>query len=723
MVKQTQTWLNKTYCGSAGYTPFSENELDGITGQGTFKRLIQGLQIELNKIYGCSLTVDGSFGNATINALPPTIAIGYSYKNIVKIIQGSFWCKGYSAGPIDGIYGVSVENAVKQFENDAGLTSTGVITPIILQGIMNTDAYFYAGDSGTLPYYQHLVQKAMNQKYGSFFGLVAPNGIWERKSHKMLIKCCQKVWNITSPDGIWGNNTQSKAPTLSINNGSSNQTSIILLQWALTINGYYTGTFSGIFDVNLKDSVFRFQEFMCIGADGIASKGTWASLLSSKGDTNRNVKALDTATRLTTSVLNLLKSQGYTDIGRYLTNATTGLDKKLTLEELADISNAGFNTFFIYQTSGNNEGYFSLNGQGLRDASLAKIAAQKLYIPYGTTIYFAVDFDVKTAFIEQYIVPYFRELKLSISGLYQIGVYGPRAVCNALAKKGLTRYSFVADMSSGFTGNIGQPMPINWAYEQISEVTTGGIGIDKCVVSPRGTGIIWKLPTPLPNIDTFNPVNEELVEKYINDLNVYDETNHCFYPNSNPAVVYATLKNAGLNIYAIAGFLGNIQTEGFNTALSGHDGSVGICQWRDIPNPQPGSNEGLRRTNFFSFADDCNVEDKESIQFQANFILEECNSDSPYKSALAVKCFKKLNDEELTSSTIVASDYVTAFYEGCFLCKTLESIHSCGYSLDRFDLDNPNIATGYYYLDTPKRRGYTEVYYKYILDMYTHHTE
>ena len=157
--------------------------------------------------------------------------------------------------------------------------------------------------------------------------------------------------------------------------------------------------------------------------------------------------------------------------------------------------------------------------------------------------------------------------------------------------------------------------------------------------------------------------------------------------------------------------------------VSGHDGSVGICQWRDIPEPQPGSNEGLRRTNFFSFADDCNVEDKESIQFQANFILEECNSDSPYKSVLAVKCFKKLNDEELTSSTIVASDYVTAFYEGCFLCKTLESIHSCEYSLDRFDLDNPNIATGYYYLDTPKRRGYTEVYYKYILDMYTHHTE
>jgi len=75
-------------------------------------------------------------------------------------------------------------------------------------------------------------------------------------------------------------------------------------------------------------------------------------------------------------------------------------------------------------------------------------------------------------------------LIISMSGLFQIGVYGPRAVCNVLESKGLTRYSFVADMSSGFTGNIGQPMQNNWAYEQICEITTAGIGIDKCVVSP-----------------------------------------------------------------------------------------------------------------------------------------------------------------------------------------------------------------------------------------------
>ena len=66
-------------------------------------------------------------------------------------------------------------------------------------------------------------------------------------------------------------------------------------------------------------------------------------------------------------------------------------------------------------------------------------------------------------------------------------MYGPRAVCNRLLANGLAKYSFVADMSNGFTGNIGQLMPKNWAFEQFVETTEAGIGIDKCMVSVRGT--------------------------------------------------------------------------------------------------------------------------------------------------------------------------------------------------------------------------------------------
>jgi len=50
IVKQTQMWIKSTYTGKSGYTSFYNNEIDGIIGQGTFRRLIQELQIELNEI-------------------------------------------------------------------------------------------------------------------------------------------------------------------------------------------------------------------------------------------------------------------------------------------------------------------------------------------------------------------------------------------------------------------------------------------------------------------------------------------------------------------------------------------------------------------------------------------------------------------------------------------------------------------------------------------------
>jgi peptidoglycan hydrolase-like protein with peptidoglycan-binding domain len=512
MVKKTQEWLNNTYSNKSGFTPFSQEEVDGITGQGTFRRLIQALQIELNENYGSKLTVDGDFGQATLRALPSSISQKYGKRNIVKIIQGSFWCKGYSAGPLDGIFGNSVEKAVRNFESDAGLAPSGTITPILLQGIMNTDAYFFRGEAGSLEYHQHRVQKEMNKRFGSVFGLVAPNGIWERKSHKMLIKCCQRTWGISNPDGVWGNGTRSKAPTLKkgtgsvdpilrnstimtrvgTNGNSTNSENVRLLLWALTVNGFYTGNFNPVFDDAIEHSVYNFQEFMCIGADGVVGKGTWASLLSSKGDTNRKFKAFDTSTRLTEETAQYFKNHGYTDVGRYLTNAKVKgyKDKKLTIEELKIIANAGLKVFPIYQTSGNSISYFVNSNKGIEDAIEARRAARHFKFPKETTIYFAVDFDVKMDEIEKFIVPYFEKIKNSMEGAYTIGAYGPRAVCNALSRHGLIKYSFVADMSSGFTCNIGQHMPGNWAYEQIVETTEGGIGIDKCAMSSLATGVI-----------------------------------------------------------------------------------------------------------------------------------------------------------------------------------------------------------------------------------------
>lgn len=318
--------------------------------------------------------------------------------------------------------------------------------------------------------------------------LTAPNGLWERTSHRNYIKCCQIEWGASPVDGIWGTGTMNSSPTLSRNTyGYIN--SKRLLQWGLTINGYYPGNLSGDFDSIMYNALYNFQDFLCLGADGIAGRNTWASLLSSRGNTSRSATAFDTSTRLTETTANNLKNAGYTDVGRYLTNVEgSSLDKKMTDAELQIIENAGLKVFPIFQTYGGEASYFN-RYQGERDAESARIAAQSFGFPPQTTIYFAVDYDALMADINSNIIPHFRGINEEIGNSYKVGVYGPRAVCNRLASHGLATKSFVADMSTGFTGNIGQTMPFNWAYEQFYETTIGGIGIDKCIASPRSSAI------------------------------------------------------------------------------------------------------------------------------------------------------------------------------------------------------------------------------------------
>lgn len=721
MVKKTQEWLNKTYKRKKGFTKFTDAEIDGITGQGTFKRLIQALQIELNENFESNLTVDGDFGKSTLNAIPWSITREYPYKNIVKIIQGSFWCKGYSAGPLDGIFGNSVESAVKKFEHDAGLTEIGVITPVKLQGIMNTDAYFFKGEAGSLEDYQHRVQKEMNKKYCIDFGLVAPNGIWERKSHKMLIKCCQKAWGISNPDGVWGNGTKNASPVLA--SGSANTESVQLLSWALAINGFYTGETKSTLDSSLENAVRKFQEFMCISKENVVGKGTWAALLSSKGDTGRDLKALDTATKIDEKTATYLKEKGYTDIGRYLTNAEgSSFDKKMTPEELEIISKAGLKVFPIYQTRGNNVDYFMNSSQGVHDAAEAMKAAHNLSFPYETTIYFAVDYDVRTADIEKYIIPYFENISRTLGSSYQVGVYGPRAVCNVLAKRGLANYSFVADMSSGFTCNIGQPMPNNWAYEQVVEVKLKEngveIGIDKCAVSPRGTAIEWEIST---EIDTdYTPVNEELANEYekeftINGKPVYDEKNHCFGENTPHAIVYERLKNTGLNIYAIAGIMGNLQAEGFDPKAEDSVGAFGIAQW-----------QGSRKANLRSYAG--SKEKMEQTNVQIEFLLVECTHGVTYSDPQAADGMDLLLKSEEMTSARYASDIFTSSFERPTNHATWEEVENAHLRLDwdtsdRYESgdDGKNSIDGLYYIDSKKRRGCAEACYRYLIDIEKNH--
>lgn len=440
---------------------------------------------------------DGVFGNDTLNKCPTLreslIPDSEIPRNIIYILQGSLWCKGISPKGFTGIFGPFTANAVYEFQVAAGITADKVVYPYVLQGIMNTDGYTFQSTDDIYDTYRHEIQMGLNKNYGATIGLIAPNGIWERKSHKNLIKAMQIEWG-TTVDGSFGSGTLGKAPTLS-KNTSGYTNSKRLLQWCLTLNGFYPGSFNEIFDTDTYNSLYAFQEFVGLNADGVCGKQSWASLITSCGSSDRKATALDTSKKITLENATAIKQAGYTDVGRYLTNTPNStLDKAMTFDELEILLAAGLNVFPIFQTRGNKVSYFTAE-QGIADALAAKEAAQNFGFPPSATIYFCVDYDVLMADIESNILPYFRNVKKTLGNAYKIGAYGPRYICTKLSEMNLTTSSFVCDMSTGFTCNIGQKLPANWAYDQFAEIKVAvsefsGMDYDKCIASTRKTATI-----------------------------------------------------------------------------------------------------------------------------------------------------------------------------------------------------------------------------------------
>lgn len=216
-------------------------------------------------------------------------------------------------------------------------------------------------------------------------------------------------------------------------------------------------------------------------------------LLSSAGNTDRAASACDMATQLTKQQAQLIKDNGYSIVGRYLTGSVgvgaNKKDKNLTLEEIQAITSVGLSIFPIYQDGGWEESYFN-EGNGLRDGSLAHNAAFKLGFPYGATIYFAVDVDILDGNIPGTVLPYIKKVKESLdaNGMYKTGIYGTRNVCQQAIDAGFVEHCFVSDMSTGFSGNLGFPMPKEWAFDQFYEHSELGFPIDKVAVSGRDHG-------------------------------------------------------------------------------------------------------------------------------------------------------------------------------------------------------------------------------------------
>ncbi|GAA3570300.1 hypothetical protein GCM10022235_44440 [Kribbella ginsengisoli] len=510
MVLAAQQWVNATYANVSGYVAAPET---GKTGWATMYSLTRALQHELG-----ITALSNNFGPGTISALIAhgDIGTGEANQNLVKIIQCACYCKGYGPGLINGQYGSATGQAISNMMTDMGLGGrvNGKVSPKVFKALLTMDAYVLMG--GGLETIR-TVQQWMNNRYYDRvpFFMMPCDGHFSRDVQKALIFALQFELGLsdTQANGTFGPTTQAnlKAQGL-VQQGSTDgaRQFVHLFQAAMVFNTY-DNAFDGSFGSDLAGRVIRFQKFSGLDETGSGNYATWAQLLVSTGDPERPGRAFDCSLDyITTERAATVKAAGYQTVGRYLTNVPGSTkNKKIQPGEIATILAAGLTLFPIYQANGRVVTDFTFT-QGFANALEAHDAARGYGFSPGTALYFAVDYDATQDEIESNIVPYFQGVEAGLRSrgkVYPHGVYGSRNLCTQVSSQTYARFSFVSGMSTGFSGNMGFPLPVNWSFNQIQTLTlgtgTGKIDIDKDVKSGRDPGV-RSLRRDAPVLQQFN---------------------------------------------------------------------------------------------------------------------------------------------------------------------------------------------------------------------------
>nr|WP_042194607.1 glycoside hydrolase domain-containing protein [Kibdelosporangium sp. MJ126-NF4]CEL21431.1 putative peptidoglycan binding domain protein [Kibdelosporangium sp. MJ126-NF4]CTQ96002.1 putative peptidoglycan binding domain protein [Kibdelosporangium sp. MJ126-NF4] len=488
-VLEAQQWVNSTYGAVVGYNRCPEN---GKTGWATMYSLTRGLQHELG-----ITTLSDSFGPTTLAKLAEKgdVNSGYPNKNIVRIAQHALFCKGYWAGTANGEYTTTTFSAVQQMKNNCGLLTDGALQPKWFKALLSMDAYvLLSGGSEEVRKIQQWLIKTYLDK--STFFVIPCDGHYTRDVQSALMKAIQYEVGIP-PDqanGNFGDGTKAGLRRNTVGPGSSARW-VQLFSAACVFNGTVDGTttaFKDAWDDKIAQYVQTFQKFSLLEQTRIGDYRTWAQLLVSTGDPDRPVAACDTRFHISATRSKALFDGGYRVIGRYLDeDPTSTLDKEIQPGELAAIFSGGMRVFPISQYNARKLEDFTWS-QGYDHALKAHARAVGYGFNAGTVIYFAVDYDATGEQITSNIVPYFNGVQAGLANKgkrYIAGVYGSRNVCSRVTDEAYARYSFVSGMSYGFSGNLGFPMPANWAFNQIKEFkfTSGGDSFDLDNDAYRGT--------------------------------------------------------------------------------------------------------------------------------------------------------------------------------------------------------------------------------------------
>jgi peptidoglycan hydrolase-like protein with peptidoglycan-binding domain len=489
-VLAAQRWVNAAYAGVTGFNPAPE---DGVTGWSTMYALTRALQHELG-----IATLSDTFGPGTLGALRARggILVADSNANLITLLQCACYCKGYDPGGLTGVFTAATGTAVSTMTAEAGLDSpiTDAVPPKVVKALLTMDAYRLL--PGGTPAIRD-VQRWLNQRYlvRTNFFLIACDGILTRDIQKALYIAVQYEDGMTDAqaDGAFGPMSRAALKPHTLAEGDTGPyvnlftAAMIFNRIRLSGGEAYAG-FVGAFTSDVSAAVRVFQAFSELPGTGAGDYATWCQLLVSNGDADRPGTALDCITTITDARAQTLLAAGYRVVGRYLDEHPGGtLNKRIQPGELDTIFRNGLRIFPISEYSAGSASYFTY-AQGYQDALGAYAAAAGYGFDLNTVIYFAVDYDATQADVVDHIIPYFTGVAgaLATQGKrYVPGIYGSRNVCARVAAAAYTRWSFIAGMSYGWSGNMGFPLPDNWAFNQIQGRTLGAdaglIVIDKNV--------------------------------------------------------------------------------------------------------------------------------------------------------------------------------------------------------------------------------------------------
>ena len=437
MVLKAQKYLNSMYGGHSDWVTLEEN---GNTGTLMIEGLVRAFQIQNNVP-----NITGYLGSYTVNVMK--LLSNISKMNVdddsnpnVCLIQCALFCKGYNAGGITGIYYTTGVRAVKQLQEDANISITGIIDWKVWVALFSM--YWFELVSGGDEKIR-TIQRQINADYSDSISVQACDGVMSRNTALSLLGALQVAEGLVSwIDDLsslnFGPSTTNAFPILKQGQDGVYIKYNKLAQYALYFNGINQNKFDGIYDSDMTSNIVTFQHKYGLTGNisdtlGTIEASTMKSLLTSKGDTNRLSLGCDCSTILSLGQAEELYAAGYRYVGRYLTGTVGfGINKKskaLTVSEIKNIQNVGLSIFPIYQDGGYYADYFSQNLQGSYDAVTAINKAKQLGFVNGTVIYFAVDFDCLDYQTENLIIPYFQQIKNVFnhtninSRAYKIGIY------------------------------------------------------------------------------------------------------------------------------------------------------------------------------------------------------------------------------------------------------------------------------------------------------------